>query len=394
MTTGNTSRRIGVTAGGRGYDVVVGEGLEHELGRLLSAQSPAASGVCLCVDGNIPESIADGVAAACGAGTVVRVVLQADERAKTLETVGSVAQQMSDAKLDRGCIVVALGGGIVGDVAGFVAATYQRGVPVVQMPTTLLAMVDASVGGKTGVNLVRGEELRKNMVGAFHQPIGVLADVRVLGSLPERQMRCGLAECVKHAMIERTIRRGVRLGGNGWLWDWLGANAEGIRCGDRAALTALICDHVSLKSAVVEADPFETAPDEAGGRALLNLGHTFGHVLEGLPRVVHPDGHDGPLLHGEAVGLGLVCAAACGARLGLCDAMLVENVRRMLTGFGLPVRVGGLPASQELVARMGRDKKTAGGQLRLILPTGMGTARVVRGPDEAAVLAAWDEVRA
>ena len=306
------------------------------------------------------------------------------ESVKSLDTVEHLCGQFAAAGLDRRDVVVAIGGGIIGDLAGFAAATYRRGVAWVNMPTTLLSMVDASVGGKTGANLFSSASILKNMVGAFHQPSLVVVDTQWLTTLPVRHLRAGLAECIKHALLCRSVP--------GFddhaLWD---DTSDVIRradlARDHAAVAGLITRNITLKARVVEQDEFETAPDAAGGRALLNLGHTFAHVIEGLP------GQD--VLHGEAVGLGLIAAAHAARSIGRVNQEFVEAVHATVCAAGLPTALAGLPASHHLVDRMRGDKKTLGGSLRLILPGpgGFGRAGVVAGPPEAAVRAGWDSLR-
>jgi shikimate kinase/3-dehydroquinate synthase len=241
----------------------------------------------------------------------------------------------------------------VGDLAGFAAAAALRGLPFIQVPTTLLAQVDSSVGGKTGINLALG----KNLVGAFHQPLLVLADTGVLATLPARNSRAGYAEVAKHGLLQ------------GALWDW--CEAEGARAvaGDPVALAHAVLESCRLKAGVVAADEREESAE--GGRALLNLGHTFGHALEA------ECGYGGTLLHGEAVAVGLGLAASLSARLGHCAQELPGRVIAHLQDCGLPARIGDLPrafSAERLMARMRKDKKVRDGAMRFVL---------LRGPGEA-----------
>ena len=305
---------------------------------------------------------------------------RATETDKSLETVERLLAEVAETNHERRDPVIALGGGIVGDVAGFVAAIYRRGVPVIQCPTTLLSMVDASVGGKTGVNLAGGGAarggLKKNFVGAFHQPALVVADVATLDSLPDRELRCGLAECVKHGLIAAAEDGGALLA-------WIEANLSRIAARDPASLVELVERNVRLKAGIVGRDEREDSDKDV--RAALNLGHTFGHAIETLPGLT-PDGDPAhaPLHHGEAVALGLVAAARCAEHLGLCERALGDRVVSVLRRIGLPVQVSGLPDSGAVLAAMRHDKKVQGGRLRLVLPTGAGV-RVVDDPDEAAI---------
>jgi len=307
------------------------------------------------------------------------------ESVKSLDTVEHLCGQFAAAGLDRRDVVLAIGGGIVGDLAGFAAATYRRGVAWVNMPTTLLSMVDASVGGKTGANLFTATSILKNMVGSFHQPSLVVIDPRWLTTLPARHLRAGVAECIKHALLCRSV---PGLGGHD-LWDF---TSDVVRRADLArdhlAAADLISRNVTLKARVVEQDEFESAPDATGGRALLNLGHTFAHVIEGLP------GQD--VLHGEAVGLGLIAAAHTARSLGRVDQEFVQTVCATVSGAGLPTSLAGLPTCHDLVQRMRGDKKTLGGKLRLILPGpgDFGCAGVIADPPDAAVHAGLDALRA
>jgi 3-dehydroquinate synthase len=297
---------------------------------------------------------------------------------------------MTAARHERGQPLIALGGGIVGDLAGFAAATYRRGIPLVHCPTTLLAMVDASIGGKTGVNIALGAgaegSLKKNMAGAFHQPTLVLSDVEVLRSLDARQFRTGLAECIKHALI------GAH-GGEPALLPWLEDRLPTILAQDPATLVELVTRNVRLKAAIIDGDEREELPD--GGRILLNLGHTFGHAIETLPHLT-PDGDPAkaPLLHGEAVALGLVAAAETARELDLCDAAAVDRILAIISRCGLPVEINGLPPADRIVALMGFDKKVAEGKLRLILPVGLGAAKVLANPPLPAILAGLEAIRA
>jgi len=280
----------------------------------------------------------------------VRIVVPDGEDHKDWATLDRVIGELLAHRCDRRTAIVALGGGVVGDLAGFAAATYQRGVPFVQVPTTLLAQVDSSVGGKTAINHARG----KNMVGAFHQPRLVLADMDSLATLPERELRAGVAEVIKHGAIRDAA-----------LFAWLEANVERLVARDPDALAHAVQRSVEIKAEVVARDERET-----GERALLNFGHTFGHAIEtGL-------GH-GTWLHGEAVAAGMVMAAGLSARLGLLDQPSADRLRRLIERAGLPV--AGPPLStQRYLELMAVDKKARGGRVRFILLERLGAA-VIRG---------------
>jgi 3-dehydroquinate synthase len=375
------ARLVHVNLAGASHDITIEPGLLGRVGALVAdaAASPAA---LLAVD----EKIAgDHGAAVLGslreAGFTVTVTpLLARESAKTLDTVRSLYDVMLSAGahgrggLDRGSPVVALGGGIVGDTAGFAAATFMRGLPVVQVPTTLLAMVDAAIGGKTGVNVPLPDGgLGKNMVGAIWQPRAVLADPLVLSTLDPRDLRCGLAECVKHALIADAS-----------LLDWLGEQAAAIQRLDPDVMVTLIERSARIKVKIVEQDEREVG--EVGGRALLNLGHTFAHALEARQ---HLD-----LRHGEAVAIGLVAAAHCAARTGRLDSSDVQRIAGVLEVFGLPVRMPAPVETDELIQAMRYDKKVMGGRLRLVLPTGLGAAEITGDVGADVVRAAWEHVGA
>lgn len=382
-------RQIEVRVGERSYPVLMGPGVLARVGSGLSGWLGLRATRCFVVrDAGLPDQWLDRLVEGLrDEGFSIETWSQVpDEGRKNMSSVRDLLHQLGKARWERREPILALGGGITGDVGGFAAAIYRRGIPVVQCPTTLLAMVDASVGGKTGVNLEADDSgLRKNLVGAFHQPRAVVADTDVLGTLSERQYRSGLAECVKHGMIGATW-------GDPGLLDWMEASASGLLERQQGLLAELIARNVAVKAAAIEGDEREEA--ESGGRALLNLGHTFGHAIETLPGVWPGDDRGaGPLLHGEAVAAGLCAAATSAATLGMSDAALGDRVRRLLERLGLPTSIGGLPATEAILARMAHDKKVRGGRLRLVLPEGPGRARVVEGPPEDAVRAGIDAMR-
>jgi 3-dehydroquinate synthase len=278
------------------------------------------------------------------------VTLPDGEAFKTLEHLNRVFDALLAAKADRRTVIVALGGGVVGDMAGFAAATFQRGVPFIQVPTTLLAQVDSSVGGKTGVNHALG----KNMIGAFHQPLAVIADTDTLLSLPQRELGAGLAEVVKHGAIRDESFLG-----------WIEANADALRNRDAAALAHAIRRSCEIKAEIVSADERET-----GERALLNFGHTFGHAIEAA------QGY-GNWLHGEAVAAGMVLAARLSAEQGRIDASSAERLATILERLGLPVKAPKMPAARWLDF-MGRDKKNQDGRITLILLEALGRAVIAK----------------
>ena len=352
--------------GRRGYDVLIGPGLLGRAGALLADALPGRR-VAVVSDETVAAlhlaTLRGGLEEA-GFSIAAEILVPPGEAAKSMPQYQRVVETILAARPDRRMAVVALGGGVVGDLAGFAAATILRGLPFVQCPTTLLAQVDSSVGGKTGINAVQG----KNLVGAFHQPRAVLADTATLATLPPRELRAGWAEVAKHGLLQ------------GRLWEWCEVNGPAAMAGDPAALTHAVLESARLKSGVVVADEFEEAAD--GGRALLNLGHTFGHALEA------ECGYDGSLLHGEAVGLGLGLAAMLSARLGHCSQEWPGRVISHLQAIGLPARIRDLPrgfSAATLIGRMRADKKARDGALRFVLFSEAGRAFTADGIDEALV---------
>ncbi|HUQ51983.1 MAG TPA: 3-dehydroquinate synthase [Gammaproteobacteria bacterium] len=291
------------------------------------------------------------------------VVLPDGERHKTLATFTSVIDRLIDGRFHRDCCLVALGGGVVGDLTGYVAASYQRGVDFVQVPTTLLAQVDSSVGGKTAVNHPRA----KNMIGAFHQPIAVLADTDTLTSLPPRELAAGLAEVIKYGIIVDAT-----------FFAWLEAHVDDLRRLDPAALTHAIRRSCEIKAVIVAEDE-----REQGRRALLNLGHTFGHALEAV-------GHYERWLHGEAVAIGMALAARTSAALGWLKVSDCERIESLLARAGLPTTASGVDAD-ELLELMRGDKKADRAGLKLILIRSIGESVVARSPAEAELRAVLTE---
>jgi shikimate kinase/3-dehydroquinate synthase len=346
-------QRLPVGLGDRGYEVLVGPGLLARAGGLVAALLPSRK-VVVITDAAVGPlhlpALRDGLEAA-GLSVLAEIAVPPGEASKDFSRLSDVLERMLAAGFDRRTAVVALGGGVVGDLAGFAAAIAMRGVPFVQVPTTLLAQVDSSVGGKTGVNLKAG----KNLAGAFHQPRIVLADTDTLATLPPRELRAGYAEVAKHGLLQ------------GPLWDWCEAHGAAVVAGDTAALTHAVVESCRLKSAIVAADEREESAE--GGRALLNLGHTFGHALEAEA------GFDGSLLHGEAVAVGLGLAAALSARLGHCSQEWPSRVMAHLAECGLPARITDLPrrfATDALLGRMAKDKKNRDGTMRFVLMRGAG----------------------
>lgn len=299
-------------------------------------------------------------------GEAPSLTLPDGESYKTSATLEQIYDALFEAQIGRDGCVIALGGGVIGDLAGFAAATWQRGIDVVQVPTTLLAQVDASVGGKTAVNHPRG----KNLIGAFHQPRAVLADLDTLNTLQEREFRAGLAEVIKYGVIADNS-----------FFAWLESSLDALLNRDPAALARAVETSCAIKARIVAADEHEH-----GTRALLNLGHTFGHAIEtGL-------GH-GSWLHGEAVAAGIRIAAELAARTGRIDAATAGRIRLLLERAGLPVAMPSQLDWPQLAALMRGDKKTVGGQVRYVLPTGLGRAEVTAGVTESEVRAAIEASR-
>lgn len=389
------SRRVvDVDLPDRAYEVRIGRGALSDAPTLARGLlGDRARRVLVVRDTGVPEGFGDGLVAGLGdAGFEARVCdITPSETIKTLDTVGYLLVEAARFGLTRVDAVVALGGGVVGDIAGFVAASYQRGVPVIQCPSTLLSMVDASVGGKTGVNLAVDGELHKNMVGAFHQPTMVIADTALLDSLDPRHFRCGLAECVKHGMICGSVPDEDEI--HAGLLEWMNQHRRGIVEFDHETIDELVERNVALKAGVVMGDERESPDAKTGGRMLLNFGHTFGHAIETLGGL-RLEGEEPGLHHGEAVALGMCCACDAAETLGMCEKLVGEMLRELLGVFGLPTRVAGLPDSASIAARMGHDKKAAGGSLRLILPEGLGRCVIVGDPDAGALRRGLESIRA
>jgi 3-dehydroquinate synthase len=351
-------RTIPVALAGRPYEVLIGPGLLAATARLAADRLGSARAV-IVTDDNVAhhhlETVAAGFAAAGRlAGTIA---LTPGEATKSFAALATLSERLLASGIERGDIVVALGGGVIGDLAGFAAAILRRGVRYVQVPTTLLAQVDSSVGGKTGINTPQG----KNLVGAFHQPSLVVADTDALATLPPREMRAGYAEIAKHGLL-----------GDAAFFAWLEQNGARVVAGDRDALAHAIARSVEMKSQIVARDETET-----GDRALLNLGHTFGHALEAWT------GYSQRLLHGEAVAIGLSLAFRLSEELGHAPPQTAARVAGHLKAIGLPTRIGDIPVgvsadAAHLVRLMGQDKKVTAGRLTFILARGIGQAFITR----------------
>ena len=342
-----TKERLAVRlADGRSYPIFLGSGLLDTDGLL---DPFVGSQVLVVSNAAVAEHYLDRVRARLPADRVVDVVLIGDgERFKTLDTYASILDELIAKRHSRATTVVALGGGVVGDVAGFAAATYQRGVGLVQIPTTLLAQVDSSVGGKTAVNHATG----KNLIGAFYQPRAVIADVDVLATLPEREFRAGLAEVVKYGVIA-----------DARFFAWLERSMDALLRREATPLIEAVRRSCEIKADVVAGDE-----REQGLRAILNFGHTFGHAIEA------ETGYD-TYLHGEAVAMGMAIAASLSARLGSMPKAEVERLHDLLRRAGLPTAPSGIDA-RAVLTTMGMDKKALDGRIRLVLCDGLGNVSV------------------
>jgi len=356
---------VQVALGARAYDIVIGRGLMASLGTAVKALRPGAK-IAIVTDATVAKHhLAAAEAALKSAGLdSSAIVVGAGEGSKSYATFQTVCEAVIAARIERGDLLLALGGGVVGDLAGFVAACVRRGIDFVQVPTTLLAQVDSSVGGKTGIDSPQG----KNLIGAFHQPILVVADTALLDTLPAREFRAGYAEVAKYGLL-----------GDAAFFAWLETNWQDVFAGGRAREHAIaVC--CRAKAAIVARDERET-----GERALLNLGHTFGHALEAAC------GFSDRLLHGEAISLGMTLAFDFCARKGLASGADAERVRAHLAAVGLPAHIkdvpGGAPSVDVLMDLIAQDKKVKRGRLTFILVHGTGQAFIEHDVDAAEVRA-------
>ena len=341
------------------YEVTIGAGLLASAGTLLRQHLPARSTLIFVVtSANVRRHWGELLEQSLRAEGLRYKVLEMNdgEPAKKLQTVEQLAEQMVAAGADRKSLLVAFGGGVVGDSAGFLASIFMRGVPVVQIPTTVLAQVDASIGGKTGVNLEAG----KNLVGTFHQPIAVLVDPRVLVTLDEREFRAGLFESLKCGVIR-----------DAKLFHFMDRSSNNIRQGNGKALERIIVHSVQVKASVVAADE-----RESGLRRTLNFGHTIGHAVESATAYKQ-------LLHGEAVAWGMIAAARIAKDIGLCSESVAHEIEKAVYSYGpLPVIKANV---EEILSRLGADKKTVAGRIHFVLPVKIGKVKIVSGVDKAIV---------
>ena len=348
-----TSLRVGL--GARAYDIKIGNNLIANAGDVLG-DIVAGRQAVIVSDSNVAPLHLDALASSLARVTrrCDRIIVPAGEASKNMQTLTGLLNDILDLGVDRGLVIVALGGGVIGDLAGFAAASLMRGVDFIQVPTSLLAQVDSSVGGKTGVNAPRG----KNLIGAFYQPRAVLADTAALATLPPRELRAGYAEVAKYGLL-----------GDASFFAWLEDNGKAMLELEPQALNHAIMTSCAAKARIVEADE-----REAGQRALLNLGHTFAHAFEAEAN------YDGRLLHGEAVAAGMGVAFALSVRMGLCDQGDLDRVKAHLRGQQLPgdnkELAAGNAAAERLIAHMQHDKKVLDGKMRFILVKGIGEAFV------------------
>lgn len=365
------SEIVNVTlAGARGYRIHIGSNLLDSAVDCIAAALPPGRRRCIIVtDSNVAPLYADPLYHTlhkAGLCQDLPIMLPAGEKTKNFAMLEWLLQQILGRGIDRKTLLVALGGGVVGDITGFAAAIALRGIDFIQIPTTLLAQVDSAVGGKTGINT----EVGKNLVGAFHQPRLVLADVGTLQSLPPRQVQAGYGEIVKYGLL-----------GDAGFFQWLEQHGGAVLAGDRAAQIHAIKTSCQMKAAIVAGDE-----QEQGTRALLNLGHTFAHACETASH------YDGTLLHGEAVALGCVLAFELSLRLGLCEAGAVARLRTHLAACGLPTTLAGYGWNPtDLLAHMYKDKKTQGNALTFILARSIGTGFIAHNVAPADVLAVLAE---
>jgi 3-dehydroquinate synthase len=336
-----------VDVGHSRYPITIGSGLLSNR-ELIEAQVPRG-GLMIVTNTTVAPLYLAKLRESLGDRRTAECILPDGEQHKTLQTAGWVFDAMVGKKLNRDATVLALGGGVVGDIAGFAAACYQRGIGYIQIPTTLLAQVDSSVGGKTGVNHSGG----KNLIGAFHQPLAVLSDTDTLATLPDRELSAGIAEVIKYGCIWDPL-----------LFDWLDLHIGKLVGRDAEALTYAIARSCEIKAAVVALDE-----REQGLRAILNFGHTFGHAIEAATAYER-------YLHGEAVALGMVMAADVSCRMGLIDAAIKERVRDLVRRAGLPIEAPKIGAVRAL-ALMRMDKKVLSGRIRLVLLEKLGRAVVM-----------------
>lgn len=360
-------------SGGRDYDIFIGQGATYKIANLLPFTVDSRSAFIVTDENASPYArvVATALGQA-GAWPVHTLTLLSGEETKSFDELQDIVRWLLDRKVRRSSPVFAVGGGVVGDITGFAAAITLRGVPFIQVPTTLLAQVDSSVGGKTGLNVSSG----KNLVGAFHQPKSVIIDTDTLGSLDDRQMRAGYAEILKYAIL-----------GDPDLFEWLEENGQKVIKRDADAITYVVAQSCKAKAQIIEEDELETA---GGRRALLNLGHTFGHALEAAC------GYDGKLLHGEAVSIGMAIAMDVSVRMGLCPQGDMNRTLSHMQSVGLPVSASEITGfnktADDLFSLMQNDKKIgSGGMLNFVLLDGIGQAFMANKVPKDIILSALSD---
>lgn len=354
-----------VNLGERSYPLWFGADLTSEVRRKIAELAASGRKFAVLTDRNLQQKQADALRAMLG--DVPVLALAAGEETKSLTDLGRVLDFLAAQKMDRTSVVCAVGGGVIGDLGGFAAAAYLRGIDFIQIPTTLLAMVDSSVGGKTGINLSAG----KNLVGAFHQPRAVYIATRLLATLPAREFAAGMAEVIKYGLL-----------GDQALFAQLEKTPLTPKSAELAEVIRRCC---ALKARIVEADERELAAE--GGRALLNLGHTFGHAIEQVTGY-------GSYLHGEAVAIGLCAAGRLSQKLGYLSAKEVARIESVVAAHALPTRLRAPLAWTDLLAAMARDKKVRAGGLRFVVLKTLGEAATQSGIDPTLVEASFREVGA
>ena len=365
------SDRIQVELGERAYDIHVGEGLLARTGELIAPLLTRPETI-IVTDENVENLWLEPLKSSlASAGITAKVlVMKPGEATKSFDNLQTVTDFLLNAPVERGSVIIAFGGGVIGDLAGFAAATTLRGIDFVQIPTTILAQVDSSVGGKTGINTSQG----KNLIGAFHQPRMVLADTDVLSTLPYRERQAGYAEIVKYGLL-----------GDADFFDWLEENGSRVLSGDSQALRHAVMQSCRAKARIVGDDE-----REKGSRALLNFGHTFGHALEA------ENAYSPALLHGEAVAIGSVLAFAMSERMGLCPSGRAARLTAHLKSVGMPSRISDINGAESwkanvLLDHMRVDKKVSGGKLTFILASEIGDSFVTNDVNENDVLAVLEE---
>jgi 3-dehydroquinate synthase len=365
MNKGIMSETLTVQLGARSYPIAFGTDLSGEVRRKVADLTQAGRKAVVVTDRNLTRHQAGALQTMFG--DLPTLVIDPGEESKSLENLGRILDFLAAQRVDRSGALFAVGGGVIGDLAGFGAASWLRGIDFYQVPTTLLAMVDSSVGGKTGINLKAG----KNLAGAFHQPRGVFIATGLLGTLPPREFAAGAAEIIKTGLL-----------GDASLFAQLESSLLSSGSSQLAAVIRRCC---AMKAAVVQADEFETAAEN--GRALLNLGHTFAHAIEQVTGY-------GRYLHGEAVAVGLAAAARLSTKLGLLDQAAVARIERTVAAHSLPVRLTEPLPLAPLMAAMARDKKVREGRLRFVVLKSIGHAATQDGVDPALVEEVWREIGA